>query len=124
MRNEFDWYKWTVKPLAISVLIMMFMAIFMGGVRAQDKTCLTEIEKFNTVIEASLKSGYTLHVLDLYSSGPIRGFLVQPEEDPETNVPMWFFFLVTNGCAEEEFPTWYPEQGGYDLIARLEGQGV
>lgn len=124
MRNEFDWYKWTVKPVAIAVLIMMMLAIFMGGVRAEDKTCVTEVEKFDKVIEDSLKAGYTLDVLDYYASGPVRGFLVQPEEDPAKNVPMWFFFTVVKGCAEAGFPTWMPEGEGRALIERLEGQGA
>lgn len=124
MRNEFDWYKWVAKPVAIAVLIMIMAAIFMGGVRAEDKTCVTEVEKFDKVIELSLKAGYTLNVLDSFSSGPVRGFLVQPEEDPEKNVPMWFFFTVVNGCAEAGFPSWYPETEGNNLIKRLEGQGV
>ena len=118
--NAFDW-AWRSILIVIGVLI--FMSAMSGSAIGQEK-CTTEVEKFNGVIEASLKTGYTLQVLDSWSLGDARGFLVQPKENPEKNVPMWFFFTMNDGCAQTGFPTWYPEKDGYELIKNIEGQGV
>lgn len=118
--NAFDW-AW--RSILIVVGVLVFMSVLSGPAITQEK-CTTEVEKFDAVIETSLKHGYTLLVLDSWSNESARGFLVQPRENPEKNKPMWFFFAMIDGCAEEGFPSWYPEDKGYELIKKIEGQGV
>jgi hypothetical protein len=125
MRNEFDWYNYTVKPVVVAILAIVFMMVVLGGFsKAEENKCMSEVEKFDKVISDSLKAGYDLNVLDYWSYKGFRGFLVQPKEDQDKNVPMWFFFVVDKGCADPEFPAWHNEADGRKLIERLEGQGV
>jgi hypothetical protein len=125
MRNEFDWYNYTVKPLVIGTLAIVFLMVILGGFsKAEENKCMSEADKIEKVISESLTAGYNLNVLDYWEHGGFRGLLVQPKEDQDKNVPMWFFFVVDKGCADPEFPTWYNEVDGRKLIERLEGQGV
>lgn len=125
MRNEFDWYSYTVKPVVVAVLAIVFMMVMFGGFsKAEENKCMSEADKIEKVISESLTAGYDLNVLDYWEHEGFRGVLVQPKEDREKYAPMWFFFVVKEGCADPEFPTWQPEADGRKLIERLEGQGV
>lgn len=94
MRNEFDWYKWTIKPVAIFVLVMMMLTVFMGGVKAND-SCLSAKTYPDLYLSNSKNNGAEVKILERWEYAEARGLYVQLVDESEP--PLWFFYAVTSG---------------------------